>query len=41
MHDASDGSQVRSCSGEPSRGNQDLSRGEDAHHDSMGTCGAE
>ena len=40
MHDAGDGSQVGSCSGEPSRGNQDLSRGEDAHHDSMGTCGA-
>jgi hypothetical protein len=40
MHDASHGSQVRSCSREPSRGAQYLSRGEDAHHDSMGTCGA-
>jgi 2-polyprenyl-6-methoxyphenol hydroxylase-like FAD-dependent oxidoreductase len=33
------GSQVRSRSREPPRGNQDLSRGEDAHHHSMGTCG--
>jgi len=41
MHDASDGSHLGSCSGEPSCGNQDLSRGEDAHQDSMGTCGAE
>jgi len=40
MHDASDGSQVGSCSGEPSRGNQYLGRGKDAHHNSMGTCGA-
>ena len=40
MHDAGDGSQVRSCSGEPPRGNQYLGRGEDAHDDSMGTCGA-
>jgi len=40
MHDASHGSQVGSCSGEPSRGNQYLGWGEDAHHDSMGTCGA-
>ena len=40
MHDASYGSQVRSCSREPPRGNQDLGRGQDAHHDSMGTCGA-
>ncbi len=40
MHDAGDGSQVRSCSGEPPRGNQYLSRGQDAHHNSMGTCGA-
>lgn len=39
VHDASDGSQVRSCSGEPSRSNQDLGRGQDAHHNSMGTCG--
>ena len=40
MHDASDGSQVRSCSREPPRGDQCLGRGQDAHHDSMGTCGA-
>jgi hypothetical protein len=40
MHDAGHGSQVGSCSREPPRGNQDLSRGEDAHHDSMGACGA-
>jgi len=40
MHDAGHGSQVRSRSGEPPRGNQDLGRGEDAHHDSMGTCDA-
>jgi len=40
VHDAGDGSQVRSCSGEPPRGDQDLGRGQDAHHDSMGTCGA-
>ena len=40
MHDARDGSQVGSCSREPPRGNQHLSRGKDAHHDSMGTCGA-
>jgi hypothetical protein len=40
MHDAGHGSQVRPCSGEPPRGNQDLGRGEDAHHDSMGTCDA-
>ena len=39
MHDASDGSQVRSCSGEPPCGNQDLGRGQEAHHDSMGTGG--
>jgi hypothetical protein len=39
MHDASHGSQVRSCSREPPRGNQCLGRGQDAHHDSMGTCG--
>jgi hypothetical protein len=25
---------------EPPRGNQDLGLGQDAHHDSMGTCGA-
>jgi len=40
MHDASDGSQVGSCSREPPRGNQYLSWGQDAHHTSMGTCGA-
>jgi len=40
MHDARDGSQMGSCSREPSRGNQDLSRGQDAHHTSMGTGGA-
>ena len=40
MHDPSHGSQVRPCSREPPRGNQDLGRGQDAHHDSMGTCGA-
>jgi hypothetical protein len=31
---------VRSCSREPPRGDQYLVRGQDAHHDSMGTCGA-
>ena len=40
MHDASDGSEVGSCSREPSRGNQYLGLGKDAHHNSMGTCGA-
>jgi hypothetical protein len=40
MHDAGDGSKVGPCSGEPPRGNQYLSRGQDAHHNSMGTCGA-
>jgi hypothetical protein len=40
VHDASDSSQMRSCSRQPPRGNQDLSRGQDAHHNSMGTCGA-
>lgn len=40
MHDASDGSKVGACSGEPPRGNQDLSWRQDAHHHSMGTCGA-
>jgi len=39
-HDASHGSQVGSCSGEPPRGHQDLGRGQDAHHNSMGTYGA-
>jgi hypothetical protein len=40
MRDASHGCHVRSCSREPPRGNQDLGRGQDAHHDSMGTNGA-
>jgi hypothetical protein len=40
MHDPSNGSQVRSCSRQPPRGNQYLGRGQDAHHDNMGTCGA-
>jgi hypothetical protein len=40
MGDASDSSQVGPCSREPPRGNQYLSRGQDAHHHSMGTCGA-
>lgn len=40
MHDSSRGSQVRSCSCEPSRGNQYLGRCQDAHHHSMSTCGA-
>ena len=31
MNDASDGGQVRSRSREPTRGNQDLGRGQDAH----------
>jgi len=35
MHDASDGSQVRSRSREPPRSDQDLGWGEDAHHDSI------
>jgi hypothetical protein len=40
MHDASDSSQMGSCSREPPRGNQYLGRGQDAHHDSMSTRGA-
>jgi len=40
MGDASYSSQVGPCSREPPRGNQYLSRGQDAHHHSMGTCGA-
>ncbi len=40
MHDAYHGSQVRSRSREPPRGNEDLGRGQDAHHDSMGMRGA-
>jgi hypothetical protein len=39
VHDAGDCGQVGSCSGEPPRGDQDLGRGKDAHHHSMGTCG--
>jgi len=38
-YDASHGSQVRPGSREPPRGDQDLGRGQDAHHDSMGTSG--
>ena len=30
--------QMGSCSGEPPRGNQDLGRSQDAHHDSMSPC---
>ena len=41
MHDPGHGSQVRSYSREPPRRDQDLGRGQDAHHDSMGTCGAQ
>ena len=37
MHDASDSSQMGSCSREPPRGNQYLGRGQDAHHNSMST----
>jgi hypothetical protein len=40
VHDASGGSQIGSCSREPPRGNQYLGRVQDAHHTSMGTCGA-
>jgi hypothetical protein len=40
MHDARDGRQMGSCSREPPRGNQYLSRCKDAHHTSMGTRGA-
>ena len=40
MHDASDRSQCGRAPGEPPRDNQYLSRGEDAHHHSMGTRGA-
>jgi hypothetical protein len=40
VHDASESSQVRPCSGQPPRGNPDLGRGQGAHHNSMGTCGA-
>jgi hypothetical protein len=37
MHDASDGSQMGSCSCKPPRSDQYLGRSEDAHHDSMST----
>jgi len=40
MYDPGNGSQVRSCFREPPRGDQDLGRGQDAHLDSMGACGA-
>ena len=40
MHDPGNGNQVGSCSREPPRGNEYLGRGQDAHHASMGTCGA-
>jgi hypothetical protein len=31
---------MRPCSGQPPRDNHDLGRGQDAHHNSMGTRGA-
>jgi hypothetical protein len=31
---------VRSCYGQPPRGDQVLGRGQDAHHDSMGMRGS-
>jgi hypothetical protein len=40
MHNAGDSSQVGSCSHEPPRRDQYLSGGQEAHHDSMGRCGA-
>ena len=40
LHDSGDGSQVGSGSREPPRDHQDLGRGKDAHHDSMGMGGA-
>jgi len=36
MHDSSDGRQVWPCSREPPCGDQDLSRGQETHYDSMG-----
>jgi hypothetical protein len=39
MHDPSNSNQVGPGSREPPRGNQYLSRGKHAHHDSMGMCG--
>ena len=41
IDDPSHSSQARSCSREPPRSNQDLDWGQDAHDDSMGTCGAQ
>jgi hypothetical protein len=40
MHDPGHGSQVRPRSRQPPRGNQDLGRGQYAHHTSMSTGGA-
>ena len=40
MHDAGDGSQIGPCSRKPPRRDQYLGRGQNAHHDSMGTCDA-
>jgi hypothetical protein len=40
MHDASNGSQVRSRSREPPRSDQYLGRGQDGHQDSTNTYGA-
>jgi hypothetical protein len=40
MHDASNGHHVGSCSRESPRRDQYFGRGENAHHDSMSTCGA-
>ena len=39
VHDAGNGNQVGPGSREPLRGNQYLSLGKHAHHDSMGMCG--
>jgi len=39
MHDASDSHHVGPRSREPPRGDHYLGRGENAHHDSMSTCG--
>ena len=40
MHDASNRGQVGPSSRKPPRHNQDLGADQDAHHNSMGTCGA-
>jgi hypothetical protein len=40
MHDPGDGHHMGPCSREPPRGDQYLGRGQNAHHDSMSTCGA-